>query len=65
MISNLLATEATHSSLDLFENPSLLVTLEKAFTQTIGPSYSPDGPMLVFEVLGDRNNFFDLQRTRL
>ena len=31
----------------------------------IGPSYSPDGPMLEFEVLGDRNNFIDLQRTRL
>ena len=31
----------------------------------IGPSYSPDGPMLEVEVLGDRNNFIDLQRTRL
>ena len=56
MISKLIPTEATHSSLDLFEN---------AFTQRIGPSYSPDGPMLEFEVLGDRNNFIDLQRTRL
>ena len=65
MISNLLPTEATHSSLDLFEKPPLLVTFENAFTQKIGPSYSPDGPMLEFEVLGDRNNFIDLQRTRL
>ena len=65
MISNLLPTEATHSSLDLFEKPPLLVTTENAFTQKIGPSYSPDGPMLEFEVLGDRNNFIDLQRTRL
>ena len=56
MISKLIPTEATHSSLDLFE---------KAFTQRIGPSYSPDGPMLEFEVLGDRNKFIDLQRTRL
>ena len=31
----------------------------------MGPSYSPDGPMLEFEVLGDRNSFIDLQRTRL
>ena len=46
MISNLLPTEATHSSLDLFEKPPLLVTFENAFTQKIGPSYSPDGPML-------------------
>ena len=65
MISSLLPTEATHSSLDLFEKPPLLVTFENAFTQKIGPSYSPDGPMLEFEVLGDRNNFIDLQRTRL
>ena len=42
-----------------------LVTFENALTQKIGPSYSPDGPMLEFEVLGDRNNFIDLQRTRL
>ena len=42
-----------------------LVTFENAFTQKIGPYYSPDGPMLEFEVLGDRNNFIDLLRTRL
>ena len=65
MISNLIPTEATHSSLDLFEKPPLLVTFEKAFNQKVGPSYSPDGPMLEFEVLRDRNNFIDLQRTRL
>ena len=65
MISNLIPSEATHSSLDLFEKPPLLVTFENAFTQKIGPSYSPDGPMLEFEVLGDRINFIDLQRTRL
>ena len=49
MISNLLPTEATHSSLDLLEKPPLLVTFENAFTQKIGPSHSPDGPMLEFE----------------
>ena len=31
----------------------------------ICPTYSPDGPMLELEILGDRNNFIDLQRTRL
>ena len=31
----------------------------------IGPFCSPDDPMLEIEVLGDRNNFIDLQRTRL
>ena len=65
MISDLIPTEATHSSLDLFEKPPLIVTFENAFTQKNGPSYWPDDPMLEFEVLGDRNNFIDLQRTRL
>ena len=62
MIANLLPSEATHTSLDLSEKPPLLVTFENAFTQQIGPSFSPDGPVLEFEVLGDRNNFIDLQK---
>ena len=54
--------EATHSSLDLFEKPALLVTFDGSFCQKLGPVYSPDGPMLEFEVTGDRNNFIDLQK---
>ena len=62
MIANLLPSEATHSSLDLFEKPSLLVTFDGSFCQKLGPIYSPNGPMLEFEVAGDRNNFIDLQK---
>ena len=62
MIANLLPTEATHSSLDLFEKPALLVTFDGSFCQKLGPVYSPNGPMLEFEVSGDRNNFIDLQK---
>ena len=62
MIANLLPTEATHSSLDLFEKQALLVTFDVGFCQKLGPVYSPDGPMLEFEVTGDRNNFIDLQK---
>ena len=58
MIANLLPNEATHSSLDLFEKPALLVTFDGSFCQKLGPIYSPDGPMLT----GDRNNFIDLQK---
>ena len=65
MISNLIPSEVTHNLLDLFEKPPLFVTFEIAFTQKIGPFYSPDGPMLEFQVLGDRNIFIDFQRTRL
>ena len=62
MITNLLPAEATHSTLDLFEKQPLLIAFDDAFTHKVGPSYSPDGPMLEFEVLGDRNNFIDLQK---
>ena len=40
----------------------LLITFENGFDQTIGHVYSPNGPMLQFEVTGDRNNFVDLQK---
>ena len=62
MIGNMLPTEATHSSLNLFEKPALLVTFDGSFCQKVGPVYSPNGPMLEFEVAGDRNNFIDLQK---
>ena len=62
MIANLFPSEATHSSLDLFEKPSLLVTFDGSFCQKLGPVYSPNGPMLEFEVAGDRNDFIDLQK---
>ena len=53
-IANLLPNEATHSSLDLFEKQPLLITFENAFDQKIGPVYLPNGPMLEFEITGDR-----------
>ena len=62
MNTNLLPAAATHKTLDLFEKQPLLITFDKAFTQKVGPLYSPDGQMLEFEVVGDRNNFIDLQK---
>ena len=62
MITNSLRAEATRTTLDLFENQPLLITFEIAYTQKVGSSYSSDAPMLEFEVLGDRNNFIDLQK---
>ena len=56
MMANLLPTEATHSSLDLFEKPELLVMFDGSNLQKLGPVFSPNGPMLEFEVSGDRNN---------
>ena len=57
MIFNLILSEATHNSLDLFEKPFLLVYFENAFTQKNWTFYSPDGPMLEFELLDDRKIF--------
>ena len=62
MIGNKIPTEATHSSLDLFDKPALPVTFDGSFRQKVGPVYSPNGPMLEFEVAGDRTNFIDLQK---
>ena len=58
-------SEATHSSLDLFEKPPVLVTFDQSFEQKTGPLYSPSGSSLEFEVVGDRNNFIDLQKIYL
>ena len=62
MTDNLLPSGATHSSLHSFEKPSLLVNFDGSFWQKFGPIYSPNGPILEFEVAGDRNNFFDLKK---
>ena len=44
-------TEATHSSLDLFEKPPLLVTFDQSFEQKTGPLYSPTGCSLEFQIV--------------
>lgn len=65
MITNMLPSEVTHSSLDLFQRQSLLVAFDGGFEQRIGPVYSSNGPTLEFKVLGDRHNFIDLQNIYL
>ena len=42
-----------------------LVTFDQAFEQKTGPPYSPTGSSLEFEIVGDRNNFIDLQKIYL
>ena len=65
MIAILLHNEATHSSLDLFEKQPLLITFVNAIDQKVRPICSPYGPMLEFEITGDRNNFADRQKIYL
>ena len=63
--NNVILSEATHSSLDLFEKPPLLVTFDQAFQQKTGPLFSPAGSSLEFEIVGDQNNLIDLQKIYL
>ena len=63
VIGNMLPTEATNSSLDLFEKPVLLVNFDGWFCHKVGSVYSSDGPLLkLFKVAGERNNFIDLHK---
>ena len=65
MIANLLPSEATHEFflfLDLFNEPSLLVTFGFSFCQILGPVYSPNWPMLDFGVANDWSNFIDAKK---
>ena len=59
--SNALPIETSHTSLDIFGRPQLLVNFDGSFEQTIGQLYAPNGPTLEFEVKGDWTNFIDLQ----
>ena len=61
MITNLLPAEATHTTLDLFKKTASTYYFRQCFYS----SYSPGAPMLEFEVLGDRNNFIELQNLLL
>ena len=65
MLPNILPLEASHSSRENTERSPNLITFDSSFEQKIGPIYSPNGPTLEFEVVGDRNNFLDLQKVFL
>ena len=43
----------------------MLVTFDQSIEQKTGPLYSPSGSSLKFEVVGDRKNFIDLQKSYL
>ena len=65
MLPNVLPVEASLISLDLFERPPSSDHISYFFEQKVGPLYSPNGPNLEFEVVGDRTNFIELQNIQL
>ena len=54
-----LSIETSHTLVDSFERPQLLVNFDGSFEQKIVPMFVPNGPTLEFEVKGDRINFID------
>ena len=56
---------ATHSSLDLFQKPSILVNFDSGIEQQLFPVGSLDGPNLEFSLETDRHLFIDLQNIYL
>ena len=65
MTAKFLTDEDTHSSPDSFEKQPFLIIFENVFNEKIEPVCSPNGPMLEFEINGDRYSFVDLQKIYL
>ena len=60
-----IANPVTHSALDFFEKPSVLVNYESAFDQEVFPQVGCTGPTLEFVVGGDSRNCVDLNLIQL
>jgi hypothetical protein len=58
---SLLPNAATHSSLDIFQKPPVLVNFEQGNVQETFPTTGIDAPTIEFELSTDRNVFLDMQ----
>ena len=56
------ANPVTHSALDFFERPSVLINYEGSFDQEVFPHVGCRGPQLDFFVSADNKNCIDLNR---
>ena len=61
-LAKVLSLEASQSSLDIFQRSPVLITSVSSFEQKNSFSLITNGPTLQIEVVGDRNNFMDLQK---
>ena len=57
----MLPNSVTHSSLDLFQKPPVLINFDYANVQKVFPISGFDGPDIELELKTDRNVFLDLQ----
>ena len=60
--SSEIANPVTHSALDFFERPSVLINCEGSFDQEVFPNVGCRGPQLDFCVTSDNKNCIDLNR---
>ena len=58
--SSEIANPVTHSALDFFEKPSILINYEESFDQEVIPHVGCIGPQLDFSVTSDKKNCIDL-----
>ena len=60
-----IANPVTHTALDFFEKPNVLVNYESGFDQEIYPQVGSRGPTLDFLICGDQRNCIDLNFLQL
>ena len=60
-----LPSAATHSSLDLFQKPPVLINFDYGSMQEVHTKSGIDGPTLDFEIQTDRNCFLDMSEVYL
>lgn len=60
--SSEIANPVTHSALDFFERPSVLINYEGSFDQEVFPHVGCRGPQLDFFITADNKNCIDLNR---
>lgn len=60
-----IANPVTHSALDFFEKPSVLINYEGAYDQEVFPHVGCRGPQLDFFIAAEAKNLIDLNRIQL
>ena len=60
-----IANPVTHTALDFFEKPSVLINYESGHDQEVFPQTGPRGPTLDFVISSDQRNCIDMNYIHL
>ncbi len=55
----------THSALNIFQIPEVQISLDRGITEQVYPKTSVNGPVLEFELSGERTSFIDMRNVHL